>query len=78
MRYKAKFVSNYDFFKISIAQHYKDKDFSHYLLLKKFVRTDLPSYPPDPVIKVVAEDAGIQDMSLEEINAIIKEVRDAR
>lgn len=25
-----------------------------------------------------AEDAGIQDMSLEEINAIIKEVRDAR
>ena len=31
MRYKAKFVSNYDFFKISIAQHYKDKDFSHHL-----------------------------------------------
>ena len=26
----------------------------------------------------LAEDAGIQDMSLEEINAIIKEVRDAR
>ena len=25
-----------------------------------------------------AEDAGIQDMSLEEINAIIKEIRDAR
>ena len=25
-----------------------------------------------------AEEAGIQDMSLEEINAIIKEVRDAR
>ena len=54
---KAKFVSNYDFFKISIAQHYKDKDFSHHLLLKAFVCTDLPSHPPDPVIEVVADDA---------------------
>ena len=34
----------------------------------------------DAILKMSkqAEEAGIQDMSLEEINAIIKEVRDAR